>query len=174
MMKIFPAVFTAAVFFLSPVLFAGGSPDGIPVYEQDDFDVAVEAFPVLVKSLGSGTAVDAVENDPENRMRPQAIVSMRILRVFRGELGNLKISGPSRIEQMREAARERKILKLLTLDFENPEEETEREYLRIAVRNPIETFGIQNWDDPGDERFKLYLKRMPGRRDSYVLVKVKK
>lgn len=153
---------------------AGAADDGIPVYKESEFDVGVEAIAVRVKSLSPKTVIDAVENDPVNRANPQAVVSFRILRVFRGELGKMTVAGPSKYEQMKKAAQEREILKLVTLDFENPDEEVEQEYLKIAVRNPMETFGIRAWDDPGDAEIKLYLKRLPERPDSYVLVKVKK
>lgn len=147
--------------------------DGIPVYKESEFDLGVDAVAVRVKSLGSKTVIDAVENDPESRAHPQAVVSFRILRVFRGELGTMTVGGPSKYEQMKEAAQEREILKLVTLDFENPEEEVEQEWLKIAVRSPMETFGIREWDNPGGKEIKLYLKRLPERPDSYILVRAK-
>lgn len=163
----------AVMLLVCPAARAGEAGDGLPVYKESEFDVGVEAVAVRVKSLGPKTIIDAVENDPVNRANPQAVVSFRILRVFRGELGKMTVGGPSKYEQMKAAAQEREILKLVTLDFENPDEEVEQEWLKIAVRNPMETFGIKEWDNPGDNEIKLYLKRLPERPDSYILIKAK-
>jgi|GEM_PF-1409045 len=160
----------ALMLWVSPAVRAD---DGIPVYKESEFDVGVEAVAVRVKSLGTKTIIDAVENDPVNRANPQAVVSFRILRVFRGELGMMTVGGPSKYEQMKDSAQKREILKLVTLDFENPDEEVEQEWLKIAVRNPMETFGIKDWGNPGDNEIKLYLKRLPERPDSYILIKAK-
>ncbi len=168
----FAAVFFAVFIFQVLPAAAETAPDGLPVYDASDYDIGVVAVPVRVKALSPKTVIDAVENNPENRANPQAVVSFLIKRTFRGQFGKIKLQGPTKFQQMKEAAKGRKALKLLTLDFEEPEQEEEKEWLKVAVRNPIETFGIKSWDSPGKDKMKLFLKKIPGQEDSYILVKV--
>ncbi len=168
----FAAGLFAFLVFQTPVHAEEKNADGLTVYDASDYDIGVIAVPIRVKALTPQAVIDAVENDPENRAHPQAVVSFLIKRTFRGHFGTIKLQGPSKYEQMKEAAKGRKMLKLLTLDFEEPEQEEEKQWLKIAVRNPIETFGIKSWDSPGKDKMKLFLKKIPDQPDSYILVKV--
>jgi hypothetical protein len=137
---------------------------------RNEYDVALLATPLSGKELQSGAVIDAIENTPNALQNARFVISFRIDRVLIGELPKEKVGGRSRWDQAVEAAAEKKIMKFLTLDFKNPNEEIDKLWFRVAVQDPGATFGINDWHQPAQGRYKLYLKRMPKQTNSYVLV----
>ena len=152
------------------ILLAGCTASGKGAPARKEFDVAMIATPLSGKEMPSSSVIDAIENTPEALQQARYIISFRIDRVLIGELSKEKVGGPSRFDQAVDAAQEKKLLKILTLDFQNPNEEIDKRWFRIAVQDPGATFGINNWRQPAQGRYKLYLKRMPKQANSYVLV----
>ncbi len=97
-------------------------------------------------------------------------VLFHIDKVVKGEFSKSKLGGPSALEQAKDAAKNKEILKLLTLDFSNPEDEVDKELLSVAVYDPETSFGINASDSPSKTKHKLYLKRMDEDADSFILI----
>lgn len=137
-------------------------------------DVILEVSPIGVSSLSGSSSVDVLGQDPQSFDEKAAVVQFKIEQVKKGEFTKVKAGGPSKFEQAKQAAKEGQVLKLLTLDFENPEDVSEKPWVTVAVANPFESFKILNWDNPGKQRYRLYLKREEARADSYRLLQSEK
>lgn len=135
-------------------------------------DVVLEVVPLRARPLERGVSVDAVENDPVRMALADSVVSFKIRRVLKGEWIKEKLGGPSRMEQASKAVHQKDYKKLFTLNFSNPEQEVKREWLSIAVEDPGKTFGIDQWDSPSPTRFKVYFKRQPDNKNSFVMLGV--
>ncbi|MBI4430358.1 MAG: hypothetical protein HY587_01430 [Candidatus Omnitrophica bacterium] len=135
-----------------------------------EYDVVLDATPIYVKPIESGETVDAIEQELETSGKPAAVVLFKINRVILGEFTLLKRGGPSKLEQFQQALQDKDILKVATLNFEDPEKTAPKGWLNIAVSDPFKTFGIES-AAPKDRRYRICLKRIPERPDTYVLVK---
>ncbi|MDD5217859.1 MAG: hypothetical protein PHN49_08855 [Candidatus Omnitrophica bacterium] len=133
-------------------------------------DVVLDATPFLVKPFEIKSVVDAIEGEPEKAGIPKAVVEFKINRVLKGDFTKVKTGGPSRFAQAQDAAQKHQFLKIATLDFSNPDREVEKEWMSIAVRDPMASFGISDWENPAKGRFKVYLKRLPDDPASYIMI----
>lgn len=141
---------------------------------KEKYDVRVEAVPIRVKAIEPDSVVDAIEAGSEGMVDPQAIILFKIDRVLEGRFTQLQTGGPSRLEQAKEATRRRRFFQLLTLDFEDPDEETEKQWISIAVRDPLKSFGIESWENPEKNKYEIYLRRLSAQADSYIAVKAQR
>lgn len=137
-------------------------------------DVILEVSPIGVSSLSGSSSVDVLGQDPQSFDEKAAVVQFKIEQVKKGEFTKVKTGGPSKFEQAKQAAKDGRVLKLLTLDFDNPEDVSEKPWVTVAVANPFESFEILNWDNPGSRKYRLYLKREETRADSYRLLQAEK
>ncbi len=64
-----------------------------------------------------------------------------------------------------------KILAGDQLKIKNPNEEVDKEFLRVAVKNPGETFGLTPGETLPFNRFKIYLKQIPKNPKTFLFVK---
>jgi len=162
----------AAVLFLSagilfPVLlWAEASPHEL----RKNADVVLDATPFLVKNFEIKSVVDAIESEPENAGIPKAVVEFKINRILKGDFTKVKTGGPSRFAQAKDAAHKHQFFKIAVMDFSNPDREVEKEWMNIAVRDPMASFGISDWENPGKGNFKIYLKRLPDDPASYIMI----
>lgn len=138
-------------------------------------DVVLDVTPIRVKPLKEGKGVDALEKSPEEVGPSAMIVIFRINRVLRGELAPLKTKELSLWEQAKEAADDKNILKLVTMDFHRPEEEgLEKKLFSMVVVDPYASFGIRESEEPPKQRYKISLARVHKDPDSYLLIKSEK
>lgn len=139
-------------------------------------DVKLLAIPVRAKSILAKGTINALEK-PASEMPPVwTAVIFRVERVLRGTFKTPKEQELTLMDQMKEAADDKKILKLLTMDFEKPPEEgTDKGWLSMAVVDPYVSFGIREGETPiALQRYKLSLARVHKDPESYVLVKSEK
>ena len=115
--------------------------------------------------------IDAIEGDPSQIGETAAAVQFKIEDIVRGDFIQMKAGGLSKYQQVKHAAKKGKILKLLTLDFKDPDKLVDKPWMTVAVNNALKSFNILDWDNPGDQKFKLYFKKAADSRDSYLLVK---
>ena len=138
-------------------------------------DVTLDVTPIRVKPLKEGKGVDALEKPPEEMGPSAMIVVFRINRVLRGELTPLKTAELSFWDQAKEAADDKNILKLVTMDFHRPEEEgAERKSFSMVVADPDASFGIKEGSESPKQRYRISLARVHKKPDSYLLVKSEK
>lgn len=133
-------------------------------------DVVLTAAPIRVKMFEAGMAADVIEGDPSQLGFVKTLVVFRVNEVLRGKLPMAARGGQSKGEQAVQAVRKKEILKLLTLDFEDPDVLVPKGWLSVAVESPLKTFGILNWDDPQPPQ-KIYLREVKEAPGSYILVR---
>jgi hypothetical protein len=136
-------------------------------------DVQLIAVPIRAKSILAGGTIQALER-PASEMPPSwSAVIFRVERVVDGNFKVPQNQEISLLDQMKDAAEEKKILKLLTMNFEKPPEEgTDRGWLSMAVIDSYASFGIREGAISTERRrYKLSLARVHKDPDSFVLVK---
>lgn len=143
------------------------------VLKRKDYDVVLKVKPIKVKPLLMNSSVDAVEGGSENIQLFDKLVNFKIEDVLVGEYIMIKRGGPSRFEQIMDSKEEQNFLKMLTLDYQNPNEEIMKPWISIAVKDPQERFGIENWEKPQQVSYRLYLKKTEGVSESFILVGVR-
>jgi hypothetical protein len=160
---------------LSPSISRGAENTLSDTNKPTKSNVVLDVTPIRVKPLKEGKGVDALEKPP-GEMGPSAmIVVFRINRIVRGELAPLKTKELSVWDQAKDAADDKNILKLVTMDFHRPEEEgVERTSFSMVVADPYASFGIREGEDPPKQRYRISLARTHKKPDSYLLVKNEK
>lgn len=142
------------------------------VITGEDYDTVLRAAPVRVKPLGVTRTFDAIEFGDEDIELFDKKVVFEIQDVLLGEYVTTKRGGPSKMEQAKEAGLEKDFMKVLTMDFKDPEEMVDKRWISVAVKDPTERFGISNWNQPNREPMKLYLKRTKTNEDTFFLMGV--
>ncbi len=139
-------------------------------------DVVLIAVPMRARSILAGGTVSALEK-PASEMPPAwTAVVFRVGRVLKGEFKIPKNQEISLWDQMKDAAEDKDLLKILAMDFERPDESgTDQTWLSLAVIDPYTSFGVREGEDATErQRYKLSLARVHKDPDSYVLVKSEK
>lgn len=137
------------------------------------YDTAVLATPITLKPMTGRVTVDAVEQDPAKAANAQAVLVFKIDRVLQGELPSMKAGGPSKVDQVQQAYRDKEYLRLFTMDFEDPDRQIPKEWISVAVEDPAAAFGIQpgeNLDEPL-RQYRIYLKKLKGKERGFVFVR---
>ena len=177
MKNFFLFLFVFGLFCPNVTLRAETSPSANPPSPSKPLktDVALDVTPIRVKPLKEGKGVDALEKPPEEMGPSAVIVVFRINRVLRGALAPLKTAELSLWDQAKEAADDKNILKLVTMDFHRPEEEgAERKSFSMVVADPGASFGIKEGEDPPQQRYRISLARVHKKPDSYLLTQSEK
>ncbi len=167
------AVFSFYVMLFIPSVLASTQP--FPAEKKFKTDVVLLAVPFAVKSPEPGRVVDALERPPEAMGDRWKIVLFRVERVLKGKYKIIKSKDPSLWTQVKDATEDKKILKLVTMDFQRPdEEEKQKEFLSMAVTDPQVTFGIPEHGEIPRQRYKISLARVSQNPENYILVHSKK
>ena len=141
------------------------------LFPSGNSDVILEATPFKVKGITSESVVDVVEEGLDQVGFDSAVVSFKIDKVSKGEFTKVKFAGPSKFQQMKDAARDRDFWKIIKSDFSDPNGLVDQKLISVAVQNPVKTFGFNSWSDTGNKRYRLYLQLVPKQINTYVLVK---
>lgn len=134
-----------------------------------DYDTVLRVVPVRVRPLGVTRTFDAIEGGTEPIELFDKKVVFEIDQVLLGDYVKIKRGGPSKFEQAKEASQEKDFLKFVTLDFKDPDEEIDKKWISVAVKDPSERFGIMDWNNPEKKKIKLYLKKTETNADTYIL-----
>ena len=139
-------------------------------------DVVLVAIPIRAKSILSGGTINALEKPAQEMPAAWTSVVFRVEKILRGEFKLPKGQELSLWDNMKDAADDKNVLKLLTMDFEKPDEGgTDKGWISMAVSDPYASFGIREGEAPVmRQRFKLSLARVHEDPDSFVLVKSEK
>lgn len=141
------------------------------LFSSGDYDVVLEATPFKVKGVTGESVVDAVEEGFDKAGLDSAVVLFKVEQVLVGKFTQVRAGGPSKFQQMKDAASDGDFWKIVKSDFVDPNELVEQKWISIAVTDPEKTFHFPTWGSPVDQSYKLYLKRMPDQANSYTLVK---
>ena len=145
---------------------AGGS----DTLSRKDYDVSLRAVPIGAMELSGPQTVDAIDLDPEKSRKAKVVVQFLIERVLVGEFTTVQEQGLSKIEQLKEAVRNRNLLKVVTLNLDDPNQTHMKQWITIAVEDTETSFGIKSWDELEPKTFDLYLKRTAKGSKSYYFV----
>ena len=137
-------------------------------------NVVLDVTPIRAKPLKAWKSVDALEKLPEEMGPASMVVIFRINRVVRGELKKVKMPSLSLWDQAKDAADDKNILKLATMDFKKPEEDQEKEWFSMIVVDPYASFGIKENEESPKQRYKISLARVQKNPESFILVKSEK
>ncbi|MFA5159251.1 MAG: hypothetical protein WC484_01960 [Candidatus Omnitrophota bacterium] len=138
-------------------------------------DVVLLAVPITVKSPTTGRTIDALEKPSAEMGKIWKIVVFKIERVVTGSFKTLPVKDPSLWSQVKNAAGNKNILKLLTMDFQRPgEEPKEKDTLSMAVTDPLVLFGIEENSPSPKQRYKISLALVQKTPKNYVMVKSEK
>lgn len=139
-------------------------------------DVVLFATPIAVRAPTSETAIDALERSPDVMGSTWKVVVFRIERVVKGNFKPLRVKkGPSAMDQAKEASKEKNILKLLTMDFERPDETPQgKNCFSMAVVDPAASLGLQESETFPKQSYRISLSLIQKNPESYVLVKSEK
>lgn len=135
-----------------------------------DYDIAFIGLPVSVRTLGIQDTADAYEKS-EDGTDPLHLVTFKIERVLVGEFKKMRRGGPSRYDQMTEAMKNKEVLDVVGFNFKNPEDEIERDTLRIAVQDAGSTFGLLPGEPLAYFQHKIYLKRLSKKSETFLFLK---
>lgn len=140
--------------------------------EYRDYDVVLEGQPMHVRKVKPGTSSDAVA---ENESQLTGIVVLKISRLAKGGLSKLRINPSARASRFDKAVKRDKTLSA-AIDALLPHETQviERSRFSVAVRDPAESFGVTDWEQPVPAQYRLYLKRYKDQHNTYVMVKKEK
>lgn len=159
------------LFFLSGVFFTSNLyAVKIFGFGDKDFDVSFVGTPISAHKLMPGEAVDAITKGVEPYSDMDVVV-FQINRVMIGEFPKIKRGGPSRFDQAQEALQEKRILDVVGLNFKDPNQEMDRETIRIAVEDAGQSFGITVGEPMQYFQHKIYLKQMSKKSKTYYFVK---
>lgn len=139
-------------------------------------DAILVVVPIRAKSILAGGTVNALEK-PAAEMPPVwTSVIFRVERVMSGDFKVPKAQELTLWDQMKDAAENKNILKLLAMDFEKSGEEgADKGWFSMAVVDSYASFGIREGEEPATrQRYKLSLARVHKDPDSFVLVNSEK
>jgi hypothetical protein len=139
-------------------------------------DIELIATPIRARSIKAGGTIEVLEKPAEDMPPVWTAVIFQVERILRGDFKIPKNQEIPLWSQMKDAAADKNILKILAMDFEKPDENgTDKGWLSMAVIDPYATFGIREGEKPvAKQKFKLFLARAHKDPDSYVLVKSEK
>ena len=151
-------------FIFLPALFLLASCASLP---KGHYDAVLDAVPYSVKKIEPGAVTDAVAGASQASIEPaDAIVSFRVNRVLRGEFLAPR-GGRTKLQQMGESFKNKDYLEVL--NYKDPNELIPKEWISIAVKDPVKHFGLDYGDVAGGKRYKLYLLKLKGHAGSYLL-----
>ncbi len=144
-------IFAVAIFFISTTF---------PIHAAPKTQkLILKARLFKVEAFAPETVVDALDSASAQGILPTAAVSFLIKEVLRGELPLQKRQGnvDSVLGQAKDAVHEKNLLKLVTMDFENPdvEHEDRPQWFIVGVQSPLEAFKILSWKDLPREYYRL-------------------
>ncbi len=116
--------------------------------------------------------IDALDEPSVQGALPSATAVFLIKQVRQGKLPQPKISQTtSTWSQAKDALKEKNFLKMVTMDFQNPnvEHENRPHWFAVGVQSPFETFKVISWTDLPQTDFRLVLKK-EAENSGWVLV----
>jgi len=140
--------------------------------EYRDHDVVLEARPLLAKKIEQGSSFDAVA-DEETELT--AIVTLKISRIVKGDLPKLRMNASSRASRFDNAVKKEKTFgAVIGSMIPQKTKIIARTRFSVAVRDPAESFGVTDWEQPVPAQYRLYLKRYKAQSNTYVMIKKEK
>ena len=159
----------------NPISFPSGA-----VYAEDSAgetkpELILDVSPYKMEAIGKGSFADAIDGSVEDRTKLSAIIYFRIEKVLEGNLGKVRVRSAGKFNQLKEAAKDKKFLKIFTQDFSTPGSEFEKQLFRVAVTDPEESFGLKASEmDQTGLKFRIYATHYSNEKDTFVMIRHEK
>lgn len=129
------------------------------VFSQDQkIELILKGKIASVEAFQTDEVIDALDSFSAEGALPSATVVFRVVSVVKGTLPTPKPSEAYGLfAQTKEAYKEKNFLKMITMDYENPEVEREDKprWFAIGVQSPSETFQVLSWTDVPTSIYRL-------------------
>ena len=122
----------------------------------------LKAKMVSVAAFDTTEVVDALDVASAEGTLPTATVVFKIDSIVKGSLPLQKVpSSASLGSQMKDSVKEKNLLQIITMDYENPEVEREGKprWFAIGVQSPLEFFNVLSWKELPAESYRLVLTK---------------
>ncbi|HRK62313.1 MAG TPA: hypothetical protein PLY88_07200 [Candidatus Omnitrophota bacterium] len=149
--------FIAGLFVCVPLLFASHA-------YSAEVKLVLKAKMVSVEAFNPDEIVDALDAVSADGVMPGATVVFKIESVVKGNLPPVKVPASSSVwNQTKDAYKEKSFLKMITMDYQNPEVEREGKprWFAVGVQSPLESFQVVSWSDLPKQNYRLSFSQDP-------------
>ena len=118
----------------------------------------LKAKMVSVAAFDKTEVVDALDVASAEGTLPTATVVFKINSIVKGSLPLKKVQSSASLgSQMKDSVKEKNLLQVITMDYENPEVEHEGKprWFALGVQSPLELFNVISWKDLPAEPYRL-------------------
>lgn len=133
----------------------------------------LEVSPLEIQPIRGGSFSDAVDSlDKLGELK--SIIVFKIEKVVSGKLPKIEVEAPFKMDQMKNAIRNKDFKSVILSDYDTAGAEVERQRFRVAVKNPMTVFGFDELSIPSSSIFRIELARYHKEEDTYVLQKTER
>jgi|GEM_PF-1717764 len=148
---------TACLVFLLSACAA--SPQKALTPANTTFDISFIGIPFKANPIGAGVGADAIEIAPDGNTNYTSVVLVTVEKELKGSLPETGPRAPSKITQANDALKSKQILKVLLMDFDDPDAVQTKSWVSIAVIDPVKTFSIRRGSESErGRRYRIYLR----------------
>jgi len=143
--------FVASLLVCVPFLFASKA-------HSAEVKLVLKAKMVSVEAFNPDEIVDALDATSAEGMLPGATVVFRIDSIVKGTLPPAKVPASGSVwGQTQDAYKEKNFLKMITMDYENPdiEREDKPRWFAVGVQSPLESFKVVSWSDLPKDLYRV-------------------
>lgn len=140
-----------AFFFCVPLLWTSQA-------YSAEVKLVLKAKMVSVEAFNPDEIVDALDAVSAEGVLPGATVVFKIESVVKGTLPPVKVPASSSVwSQTQDAYKEKSFLKMITMDYQNPEVEREGKprWFAVGVQSPLESFKVVSWSELPEQLYRL-------------------
>ncbi len=140
-----------ALFFCVPLLWTSQA-------YSAEVKLVLKAKMVSVEAFNPDEIVDALDAVSAEGVLPGATVVFKIESVVKGTLPPVKVFASSSVwNQTQDAYKEKSFLKMITMDYQNPEVEREGKprWFAVGVQSPLESFKVVSWSELPEQLYRL-------------------
>jgi len=125
---------------------------------SSEVKLVLKAKMVSVEAFNTDEIVDALDSVSAEGVLPGATVVFRIESVVKGTLPPVKVPASSSVwNQTQDAYKEKSFLKMITMDYQNPDVEREGKprWFAVGVQSPLELFNVVSWSELPQQLYRL-------------------
>lgn len=126
--------------------------------QASEIKLVLKAKMVSVEAFNTDEIVDALDPVSAEGVLPGATVVFRIESVVKGTLPPPKPRKSGSVwSQTQEAYKEKNFLKMITMDYDNPDVEREDKprWFAVGIQSPLETFQVVSWSELPQQTYRL-------------------
>ncbi|HCM42951.1 MAG TPA: hypothetical protein DIS66_06550, partial [Candidatus Omnitrophica bacterium] len=143
--------FTAWLFFCAALIFSSQA-------HSAEVKLVLKVKMVSVEAFNTEEIVDALDVVSAEGVLPGATVVFKIESVIKGTLPPVKVPASGSVwNQTQDAYKEKNFLKMITMDYQNPEVEREDKprWFAVGVQSPLDSFKVVSWSELPPQSYRL-------------------